>query len=225
MPDPRGEREDRGREAAEAPGIPPEPVMTAGEEAEFRGRFASGAHGYAGYLGTGPRERLSPGEIRSLLRECVTVVRPGESLVIRLANLTPAHQREYQQWLNVMHDEGIMPFRAFVFPGDELGVMEAPAPQDPAPPPAEERDHAAWLADVREDESGLRLTHLPTGFSAEGDTYEGALAKLAEVLTARGTISVNDARAALGLPPQEFTTMPLAGKGPDDGTFDGGPGL
>lgn len=51
------------------------------------------------------RKPLSEDEVRQLLRECVTVVAPGEVLVIRTTDLTPNQLREYQEgvtgWLDV----------------------------------------------------------------------------------------------------------------------------
>ncbi len=72
-----------------------------------------------------PDAILAPDEVRCLLRECVTVVKPGEAVVIRKADLTPNQQREYQMMLSRAYQDGFLPFRAFVFAGDELGVAEA----------------------------------------------------------------------------------------------------
>jgi len=78
-------------------------------------------------------EPLTEDGIRSLLRECVTVVRPGETLIIRAWEwMTPDQMREMQEVLNAMHDDGSMPFRAWIVPGAELGVVET-APGDPGP--------------------------------------------------------------------------------------------
>ena len=71
------------------------------------------------------RKPLTQDEVYQLLRECVTVVRPGEALVVRMADLTPAQLREWQQALDAWHEDGKLPFRVFVFIGDELGVMKA----------------------------------------------------------------------------------------------------
>ena len=71
-------------------------------------------------------EPLTEDEIRQLLSECVTVVKPGETLVVRGANWTPEKLREIQECMDVMHRKGIVPFKALAVPGDELGVAEAP---------------------------------------------------------------------------------------------------
>jgi hypothetical protein len=67
---------------------------------------------------------LTPGEIRQLLRECVTVVKPGETLVIRGRDWTPNQVREIQQVMDAMHEDGQIPFRALATFGDELGVVQ-----------------------------------------------------------------------------------------------------
>lgn len=70
---------------------------------------------------------LTKDEVRQLLRECVTVVKPGEVLVIRMwETWTVQQMREMQDVLNSMHEHGMVPFRSLVVPGAELGVAEAP---------------------------------------------------------------------------------------------------
>lgn len=86
---------------------------------------------------------LTKDEVRQLLRECVTVVKPGEVLVIRgLENWTVQQMREVQDVLNAMHEHGLVPFRSLVVPGAELGVAEAPSgPFGPIlPVPVDDRD-------------------------------------------------------------------------------------
>ena len=56
----------------------------------------------------------------------------------------------------------------------------------------------AWIADLTEE---VLLTHQPTGIMAKAATTGEALAKLATVLIGRGDITINDGRAAMGLPP------------------------
>ena len=56
-----------------------------------------------------------------------------------------------------------------------------------------------FLEDCRIETSAF-ITHLPTGLLARGTTVEEATADLAHELVRRGDISINDARAALGLP-------------------------
>jgi hypothetical protein len=68
---------------------------------------------------------LSPAQVRYLLRECVTVVKPRETLVVRGTNWTPAQTREIQQVMDEMYELGIVPFKALAVFGDELGVAEA----------------------------------------------------------------------------------------------------
>ena len=68
---------------------------------------------------------LSEDEVRQLLRECVTVVKPGEALVVRMAGLTPSQHREWQRAVTDWHEEGDLPFPVFIFNGDELGTAPA----------------------------------------------------------------------------------------------------
>lgn len=69
---------------------------------------------------------LAPDEIRALLRECVTVVKAGETLVVRAhENTTPGQLREMQEIGNSMID--FLGFRVLFVPGQELGVVESGA--------------------------------------------------------------------------------------------------
>ena len=181
--------------AAMTPDLPAM-TMTDEEAAEFAERFAV-------YMAENSLTHrviplpppLSPDQIRSLLRECVTVVKPGEVLVIRApGDWTPGQLREYAEHLE--YYAGEMGIRAMVVVGDELGVAET----------VPGRDHAAWLKDVRYDVysnnagQSVRATHLPTGLQVTAATKDRALADLASLLVSKGDIRVNDARAALGLP-------------------------
>ena len=83
---------------------------------------------------------LTKDEVRQLLRECVTVVKPGETLVIRGdRNWTPNQLREVQDMLDRATKYYDLRFHALVVPGEELGVAEAsgagPHPHQPR------RDH------------------------------------------------------------------------------------
>lgn len=75
-----------------------------------------------------PRQSLTADEIRQLLRECVTVVRDNETLVIRVSmSLTQGQVDEYQRTANDYYREGFIPFRVVVVQGEELAVAEAQA--------------------------------------------------------------------------------------------------
>jgi hypothetical protein len=65
-------------------------------------------------------------QVRQLLSECVTVVKPGETLVVRAdQDWTPNQVREVQDWLDCWHFDGNLPFRVIVLPGEEFAVMKA----------------------------------------------------------------------------------------------------
>ena len=68
---------------------------------------------------------LTEDEVRQLLRECVTVVKPGEALVVRMAGLTPDQHREWQDAVRAWREHGDLPFPVFIFIGDELGTAPA----------------------------------------------------------------------------------------------------
>jgi hypothetical protein len=96
-------------------GLPP---LTEEQEAELRRAFDE------------TMRPLTPVQIRQLLSECVTVVRPGETLVVRVPwTTTPSQLREYQR-VTDSAEGGVIPFRVLVVAGDELGVVQ-PEP-DPA---------------------------------------------------------------------------------------------
>jgi len=184
--------------AAMAPDLPAL-TMTDEEAAEFAERFAV-------YMAENSLTHrviplpppLSPDQIRSLLRECVTVVKPGEVLVIRVSeNMTPRQCSEYQQAVDGWIAHGDLGIKVMVLPGEGLGITES----------VPERDHAAWLRDVRYFMNGIpgavksvTATHRPTGLQVTAPTQEQALTDLAALLQGKGKITINDARAAIGLP-------------------------
>ena len=65
---------------------------------------------------------LSPDEVRQLIRECVTVVKPGEALIIRDRNWTPNQVREIQDWMDDEHESGRISFKVLAVIGEEMGV-------------------------------------------------------------------------------------------------------
>jgi hypothetical protein len=73
-----------------------------------------------GYLSAADAaQALKADEIRALLAESVTVVAPGETLVIQVDHTwTPNQMREYQCSLN----SSGLPFRCLVVTGGNLGV-------------------------------------------------------------------------------------------------------
>src|SRR5271166_1949931 len=153
-------------------GIPAEMPMTEEQVAEFRIRFAEAARHYEYRIIPQPPP-LSPDEIRQLLSECVTVVKPGETLVIRGRDWTPMQTREIQQVMDGLHEDGQVPFRALAVFGDELAVAE------PGP------DFMSQVrADTFRDGRGeiVRLTHLPTGVTVEAPSRPEAIAKLSRAI-------------------------------------------
>lgn len=75
---------------------------------------------------------LAPDEMRSLLRECVTVVKPGELLVIRVSeNVTPNQLREYNEWVSRWLDGNMPGIKALVVTGQD-GQIVRQVPEDEA---------------------------------------------------------------------------------------------
>jgi len=73
----------------------------------------------------------TPDELRDFLRENVTIVKPGETLVIQVGEgWTPSQVRELTDFLNWQDETGEswLPFRVLVVPGTGLGIAEASAP-------------------------------------------------------------------------------------------------
>ena len=68
---------------------------------------------------------LRPDEIRQLLRECVTVVKPGETLIVRVPvtwvpDQVSNYQKNFSDWARLLD----LPFKVIVVIGEELGVAE-----------------------------------------------------------------------------------------------------
>jgi hypothetical protein len=164
--------------------------LTPEQEAEIRDDaeavLKAGPHKHRVILQPPP---LTKDEIRQLLRECVTAVAPGETLVVRVPMDTDP--RLIHELYDAVRNLGL-PFEVLIVPGDELGVVQPPGP--------------GFLKDCRidvfrnETDEAVRITHLPTGVTVSAPTREEAVAELGRQLIASGDISINDARAAMGLP-------------------------
>jgi hypothetical protein len=101
-----------------------EPEWTDGQVAEFRKALAAGAGDSKVDL-LPPRRLVGVADVRQVLRECVTVVKPGETLIIRGdRDWTPNQAEEVQQRFDAAVDFWKLCFRVLVVPGDELGVAE-----------------------------------------------------------------------------------------------------
>ena len=114
---------------------------------------------------------LTADEIRHLLSECVTVVKPGETLILRVPwTTTPTQVRELQVVLDETTAWLELPFKALVVPGDELTVAQAPEPDFMARVTTEPLGGPEHLRGALT----IRLTHEPTGVTvAARDRTEG----------------------------------------------------
>lgn len=67
---------------------------------------------------------LTPEVIRALMRGHLTVVKPGETLIIRPdRDWTPNQVAEYQRVLDHWHHSGDLPFRVVALPGEEFAPV------------------------------------------------------------------------------------------------------
>ncbi len=120
---------------AQEMGISAHEPMTPEQSAEFRERLEAAMTFRSGKPEGISPSPLTPDEIRQLLRECVTVVKPGETLVIRGdRNWTPNQVREVQDWLDSAAEWRDLGFKILVVPGDEFGIAEPPAAPFPGGP-------------------------------------------------------------------------------------------
>ena len=75
-------------------------------------------------LPPGPVITLTPDHVRQILRECVTVVKPGETLVIRANSEWTPHQVErLQEFLDGMAEWRDLGVKLLVLPGEEFAVV------------------------------------------------------------------------------------------------------
>jgi len=103
--------------------IPSWTPLTEAEETEFRESIAEAAKMPPRIIQQPPP--LTPDKVRQLLRECVTVVKPGETLILRVPwSTTPTQVRDLQGALTGCTEHLEAPFKVLVVPGDELTVAE-----------------------------------------------------------------------------------------------------
>jgi hypothetical protein len=103
---------------------PSSAVLTDEQAAGFRERLAEAAGRYEMRL-LPQAPPLTPEQIRCLLRECVTVVKPGETLIVRVpVTWNPEQVSNYQKNFNDWARWLELPFRVIVVIGDELGIAE-----------------------------------------------------------------------------------------------------
>ena len=149
--------------------IPSWTPLTEAEETEFRESIAEAAKLPPRVIQQPPP--LTRDEIRQLLSECVTVVKPGETLILRVPwTTTPTQVRELQVVLDETTAWLELPFKALVVPGDELTVAQAPEPDFMARVTTEPLGGPEHLRGALT----IRLTHEPTGVTvAARDRTEG----------------------------------------------------
>jgi hypothetical protein len=119
--------EDIVRQAAAQMGIPADVPMTDEQTAEFRRLFDEAMKGPFTYRVLPPPPPLTPAEIRQLLRESVTVVKPGEVLFYMYGdpNGTPNQIRELQDWINWWLEDNAPDIRVLCLPHGEMAAAES----------------------------------------------------------------------------------------------------
>ena len=74
------------------------------------------------------KAKLTPDVVAALLRACVTVVKPGQTLIVRVpVRSEPSTVARYQERLNALIRDQELGFAALVLPAEELAVAEAQA--------------------------------------------------------------------------------------------------
>jgi hypothetical protein len=72
-----------------------------------------------------PAAGLTPEAARALLRECITVVQPGETLVVRVpGDWTPRMMVEYQDYADAATESGYIPFKVLVVIGEQVAIVQ-----------------------------------------------------------------------------------------------------
>ncbi len=114
------------RQIAAEMGVPAELPMTDEQIAEFRCAFdeAMQARPFT-HTVIPPKPPLNPDEVRQLLRECVTVVKPGEVLILRCPeNWSPEQAGEMQRHAAWWLEENAPEVKVMVVPHLGMAVME-----------------------------------------------------------------------------------------------------
>jgi hypothetical protein len=74
------------------------------------------------------KAKLTPDVVAALLRACVTVVKPGQTLIVRVpVRSEPPVVARYQERLNTVIRDQELGFAALVLPAEELAVAESQA--------------------------------------------------------------------------------------------------
>lgn len=95
------------------------PPMSEAEEQQFREEFEAAAAPSSVTV-------LDPDTVRALLRECVTVVKPGEVLILRAADdMTPEHVRDIHEVVDAWLAHNAPAIRALVVPPMEIAIVPA----------------------------------------------------------------------------------------------------
>lgn len=99
------------------------PPLTDEKAAELRERYAGLASGPA--MAIPPPPPISPDEVRALLRECVTVLGPGDVLVIRRPSFTAQQAREIREQADAFNATHGTSVKVMAIVADEMAIVPA----------------------------------------------------------------------------------------------------
>lgn len=93
-------------------------------KAEFGRRVSAGEFEHPRFERVPPGPPLTRGQVTQLLRECVTVVKPGETLAIRAnGEWAPRQVEQFQQFLDDLAEWRDLGVKLLVLPGEEFAVV------------------------------------------------------------------------------------------------------
>lgn len=159
--------------------FPPVPPLTEAQEAELREAIGeAAAHGPYTRRILPSVPPLTPEQVRYLLSECVTVVKPGEVMILRaLEGWTPQQVLEVQQVAAMWLEDNAPGVKALVMPPFEIAIVPGGAAEPEFM--SEVQADACWSTRGTLD---VRLTHEPSGVIVEAATRTEAVAKLGRAL-------------------------------------------
>lgn len=98
------------------------PPLTDEKAAELRERYAGLASGPAMAI---PPPPISPDEVRALLRECVTILGPGDVLVIRHLSFTAESAHAIREQVDAFNETRGTSVKVMAVVADEMAIVPA----------------------------------------------------------------------------------------------------
>lgn len=104
------------------PFILPSPPLTDEQAAELRERFADAARSQPARF-IPPPPPISPGEVRALLRECVTILGPDDVLVIRHPSFTAESAHAIREQVDAFNETHGTNVKVVAVVADEMAIV------------------------------------------------------------------------------------------------------